>query len=56
MRQSSWSGWASIRPNLPRWAGVPLLVALAIMASLGYWRSAKTAFRVVAVERPLAKR
>jgi signal transduction histidine kinase len=36
MRQSSWPGWASIRPNLPRWAAVPLLVALAIMASLGW--------------------
>ena len=36
MRQSSWSGWASIRPHLPRWAGVPLLVALAIIASLGW--------------------
>ena len=36
MRQSSWPGWASIRPNLPRWAAVPLLVALAIMGSLGW--------------------
>ncbi len=36
MRQSSWSGWASIRPHLPRWAGVPLLVAVAIIASLGW--------------------
>ena len=36
MRQPSWSGWASIRSNLPRWAGVPLLVAVVIMASLGW--------------------
>ena len=36
MRQPSWSGWASIRSNLPRGAGVPLLVAVAIMASLGW--------------------
>jgi signal transduction histidine kinase len=36
MRQPSWSGWASIRSNVPRWAGVPLLVAVVIMASLGW--------------------
>ena len=36
MRQPSWSGWASIRSNLPRGAGVPLLVAVVIMASLGW--------------------
>ena len=36
MRQPSWSGWASIRSSLPRWAGVPLLVAVVIMASLGW--------------------
>src|SRR5215217_112348 len=36
MRQPSWSGWASIRSNLPRWARVPLLVAVVIMGSLGW--------------------
>ena len=36
MRQPSWSSWASIRSNLPSWAGVPLLVAVVIMASLGW--------------------
>ena len=36
MRQPSWMGWASLRSNLPRWAGVPLLVAVVIMASLGW--------------------
>jgi two-component system, NarL family, sensor kinase len=36
MRQPSWSGWASIQSRLPRWAGVPLLVAVVIMASLGW--------------------
>jgi two-component system, NarL family, sensor kinase len=36
MRQSSWSGWASIRSSLPRWAGAPLLVAVVIMASLAW--------------------
>ncbi len=36
MRQPSWSGWASIRSSLPSWAGVPLLVAVVIMASLGW--------------------
>ena len=36
MRQPSWSGWASIRSHLPSWAGVPLLVAVVIMASLGW--------------------
>ena len=36
MRQPSWSGWASIRSSLPRWAGVPLLVAVVIMASFGW--------------------
>jgi two-component system NarL family sensor kinase len=36
MRQPSWSGWASIRSNLPHWAGVPLLVAVVIIASLGW--------------------
>ena len=39
MRQPSWSGWASIRSNLPRWAGVPLLVAVVIMASLRLGRA-----------------
>ena len=36
MRQPSWSDWASIRSHLPRRAGVPLLVAVLIMASLGW--------------------
>jgi two-component system NarL family sensor kinase len=36
MRQASWSGWASIRSNLPRGAGVPLLLAAVIMASFGW--------------------
>jgi two-component system, NarL family, sensor kinase len=36
MRQPSWSGWASIRSGLRRRAGVPLLVAVVIMASLGW--------------------
>jgi two-component system, NarL family, sensor kinase len=36
MRQPSWSGWASIQSRLPSWAGVPLLVAVVIMASLGW--------------------
>ncbi|HEY6682927.1 MAG TPA: histidine kinase, partial [Propionibacteriaceae bacterium] len=36
MSQSSWSGWASIRSRLPHWAGAPLLVAVVIMASLGW--------------------
>ena len=36
MSQSSWSGWASIRSSLPHWAGAPLLVAVVIMASLGW--------------------
>jgi signal transduction histidine kinase len=36
MRQPSWSDWASIRSHLPRWVGVPLLVAVVIMASLGW--------------------
>jgi signal transduction histidine kinase len=36
MRQPSWSGWASIRLKLPRGAGVPLLVAVVIIASLGW--------------------
>ena len=36
MRQPSWSSWASVRSNLPSWAGVPLLVAVVIMASLGW--------------------
>jgi two-component system, NarL family, sensor kinase len=36
MRQPSWSVWASIQSNLPRWVGVPLLVAVVIMASLGW--------------------
>ena len=36
MRQPSWSGWASLRSKVPRWAGVPLLVAVVIMASLGW--------------------
>jgi signal transduction histidine kinase len=36
MRQPSWSDWASIRSHLPSWAGVPLLVAVVIMASLGW--------------------
>ena len=36
MRQASWSDWASIRSHLPRWAGAPLLVAVVIIASLGW--------------------
>jgi two-component system, NarL family, sensor kinase len=36
MRQPSWSGWASIQSRLPRGAGVPMLVAVVIMASLGW--------------------
>jgi two-component system, NarL family, sensor kinase len=36
MRQSSWSGWASIRSSLPHWAGAPLLIVVVIMASLGW--------------------
>ncbi len=36
MRQPSWSDWASIRSHLPRWVGVPLLVAVVIIASLGW--------------------
>ena len=36
MRQASRWGWASIRSHLPRWAGAPLLVAVVIMASLGW--------------------
>ena len=36
MRQPSWSDWARIRSSLPHWAGVPLLVAVVIMASLGW--------------------
>ena len=36
MRQPSWSGWVGIRSHLPRWVGVPLLVAIVIMASLGW--------------------
>jgi two-component system NarL family sensor kinase len=36
MRLLSWLGWASIRSHLPRWVGVPLLVAVVIMASLGW--------------------
>jgi two-component system, NarL family, sensor kinase len=36
MRQKSWSGWAGIRSVMPRWAGVPLLVALVILASLSW--------------------
>ena len=36
MRQPSWSGWAGIRSNLPHWASIPLLVAVVIMASLGW--------------------
>jgi two-component system, NarL family, sensor kinase len=44
MRQSSWSGWASIRSYLPRWAGVPLLVAVVIMASLGWVMFARGTF------------
>ena len=36
MRQPSWSSWASIRSSLPHWAGAPLLVAVVIMASLGW--------------------
>jgi two-component system, NarL family, sensor kinase len=44
MRQSSWSGWASIRSHLPRWAGVPLLVAVVIMVSLGWVMFARGMF------------
>jgi two-component system, NarL family, sensor kinase len=36
MRQASWWGRAGIRSHLPRWAGAPLLVAVVIMASLGW--------------------
>jgi len=36
MRQPSWSGWASNQSSLPRWVGVPLLVAVVILASLGW--------------------
>ena len=36
MRQPSWSAWARIQLRLPRWAGIPLLVAVVIMASLGW--------------------
>ena len=36
LRQPSWSGWASVRSSLPRWAGIPLLIAVVIMASLGW--------------------
>ena len=36
MRQPSWSGWANIRSSLPHWAGVPLLVAVVLIASLGW--------------------
>jgi two-component system, NarL family, sensor kinase len=36
MRQASWWRWASVRSHLPRWAGAPLLVAVVIMASLGW--------------------
>jgi two-component system, NarL family, sensor kinase len=44
MRQPSWSGWASIQLSLPRWAGVPLLVAVVIMASLGWVVLARSMF------------
>jgi two-component system, NarL family, sensor kinase len=44
MRQSSWSGWASIRSSLPHWAGAPLLVAVVIMASLGWVMLARGMF------------
>jgi two-component system, NarL family, sensor kinase len=36
MRQPSWSGWASSRPNLPRGAGVALLIVVVVVASLGW--------------------
>jgi two-component system NarL family sensor kinase len=36
MRQPSWSSWASLRSHMPRWAGVPLLVAVVIIVSLGW--------------------
>src|SRR3954452_4539107 len=36
MTQPSWSGWASNQSSLPRWVGVPLLVAVVILASLGW--------------------
>ena len=36
MRQLSWSSWASIQSHLPRWAGVPLLVVVVIVASIGW--------------------
>src|SRR5688572_24407563 len=44
MRQASWPDWASIRSNLPRWVGVPLLVAVVIMASLGWVMFARGQF------------
>src|SRR4051812_40413454 len=36
MRQLSWPDRAGVRSHLPRWAGYPLLVAVVIMASLGW--------------------
>jgi signal transduction histidine kinase len=36
MRQPSWSGWVSIPSHLPRCVGVPLLVGVVIVASLGW--------------------
>ena len=36
MRHKSWSGWAGIRSSMPKWAGVPLLVALVIIISVSW--------------------
>jgi two-component system NarL family sensor kinase len=36
MRQPSWSDWATVRSRLPHRAGVPVLVAVVIIASLGW--------------------
>jgi signal transduction histidine kinase len=33
MRHMSWSVWATIRSGMPRWAGVPLLIALVSVAA-----------------------
>jgi two-component system, NarL family, sensor kinase len=44
MRQPSWSDWASVRSRLPSWAGVPLLVAVVIIASLGWVMFARGTF------------
>jgi two-component system NarL family sensor kinase len=44
MRQLSWPGWASIQSHLPRRAGVPLLVAVVIVASIGWVGFARARF------------